>query len=719
MILCLRKVDPNKPKKPQLQTWRNKKMTESPISIDKNPLLNPSKLEDAAVPFDLIRAEHFLPAVDEAIRQGRKNIEKIKQNGQSPDFKNTLLALETSSELLELVSSTYFNLYSAHADEEFQKLAQIISPKLTEFQNDVSLDEVIFSKIAVIYENRDSLELDQEERRLVELTYTDFVCNGAKLDATGKKQLRVIDQALSKLSPQFSTNLLKATNAFEFIVSASDEDGLEGIPETVLESAKIAALDKGYPQNWLFNLEAPSYVPFLTYCKNSEWRKTMWMAYNKRCIGDEYDNRKILLEMARLRHQRAQLLGFETHAAFKLKKRMAETPQEITRFLQRLVAAAKPKALKELLAVQEIADELGGPNPVMPWDVAYYSTQLKQKLFGLDDEQLRPYFKLESVIDGAFEHARLLYGLRFEPIEHLPTYHQDVKVYRVIDGKNEKYLGLFYTDFFPRPTKKGGAWATTFREQGLRQLTGAEPVIGRPHVSIVCNFTKSTPTKPSLLTIEEVLTLFHEFGHSLHSLLSECRFQSLAGTNVFWDFVELPSQIMENWVRQKQSLDLFARHYETGEPMPEELIAKINQSATFQAGLMTLRQVSLALIDWSWHTATGAFPKENEIEEFEAQVTSETNILPRPKGTAQSTSFAHIFSGGYSAGYYSYKWAEVLDADAFELFKEQGLFSPKVAEKFRRHILSRGGTEHPRELYRRFRGRDPDPDALLRRDQLV
>lgn len=675
-----------------------------------NPLLKPFTNKDQAVPFNEIKVEHYLPALDEAITVAKANIAKIKSNPASPDFDNTIAALESASELADKIAGIYGNLEVAHADEALQALAKEIYPKLTALGSDISLDEEIFKKVKAVYDKRATLNLNPEQTRLLEKTYLSFTRNGALLSATDKETLRQIDQELSVLGPKFSENVLKATNAFEMILDKKED--VEGLPEGILEGAAAMAEAKGQPGKWLFNLQIPSYLPFLTYAKSRPLREKMWRAYASRAFKGEYDNQETVLKIVELRHKRAQLLGFATHADFVLAERMAQNPKTVREFLNKLLKASKDAGKRDLQEVADFAKKIDGLTDLKPWDFGYYSEKLKEEKYAFNEEDLRPYFKLENVVEGVFEHAKKLYGLIFKENKDIPVYHPEVKAYEIYEEKSGKYMGLFYTDYFPRETKKGGAWMTQFRGQGL--ISGE---MKRPHVSIVCNFTKPTPTKPSLLTYDEVRTLFHEFGHALHGMLSECTYPSLSGTNVYWDFVELPSQIMENWVGEKEGLDLFARHYETNAPMPADLIAKLKSSQKFQAGWMSCRQLQFGLMDMAWHSTDPAQIKD--VDAFEELATAETRLFPKVDGANTSCSFSHIFAGGYSAGYYSYKWAEVLDADAFEFFLEKGLFNQEVAQKFKDNVLSRGGTEHPMELYKKFRGREPDPNALLRRDGLI
>jgi peptidyl-dipeptidase Dcp len=685
------------------------------ITTTKNPLLETSPLTHEATPFDLIKTEHFMPALEETIAAARTRMTEITGDAEGPSFANTIETLESLSERVDLIAMVFFNLLGAETNDEMQKLAQEVGPKLAEFSSDLVLDPKLFARVKAVYDERKSLKLDTEQSRLLENTYSEFVRNGALLDEQAKGRLREIDQRLSQLSPQFAENVLKATNAFELYLKTPDE--IAGLPEGALEAARAAAEAKGRAGEYLFTLQAPSYIPVIKYAAHRPIREHLVKAYACRAYRDEFDNEATTLEIVRLRHERARLLGYETHAHFVLEKRMAERPERVMKFLEDLLGPSLAAALRDVEAVQEFASRQGGPRPIQPWDFQFYAEKLKEDLLGFNEEDLRPYFRLESVIDGVFKVAGRLYGLTFRPAPQFPVYHPDVRVYEVFQERGpqngsaatqKRFMGLFYADFFPRPGKRDGAWMTNYREQAHGR---------RPHVSIVCNFTKSTPTKPSLLTLMEVRTLFHEFGHALHSLMSDCRYRTLGGTNVYWDFVELPSQLMENWLYQKEALDLFAHHYETNAPMPAELIEKVRASQQFLAGYNSLRQLSFAFLDMAWYGADPAAIQD--LDKFEREATARMNVLPHVPGSNRSCSFGHIFGGGYAAGYYSYKWAEVLDADAFEFFLEKGIFSTEVAALFEKFVLSRGGSEHPAELYRRFRGREPDPRALLRRDGLV
>ncbi len=675
-----------------------------------NPLLNNFNTPFETPPFQDIKNEHFLPAIQEAIRQGKEDVNRITANEEEPDFSNTIEALERSGERVGLISSIFFNLNSAETSEEIQKLAREISPLLTEYSNDIMLNQALFERIKHVHENKESLILSPEEKTLLDKTYKSFVRNGANLSEADKQHLREIDKALSQLSLAFGENVLAETN--KYTLTVTDENDLAGLPDHAIEAAAQTAKEMGKDQAWVFTLQFPSYIPFMTYADKRELRKQLFLAYGSKAFkGDEHDNQDIIRRIVRLRHERAQLLGYQSHADFVLEERMAESPRKVMEFLENLLHHAKPVAAKELAELTEYARSLGGPEPLERWDIAYYSEKLKKEKYSIDDEMLKPYFKLEDVIGGVFQVAGKLYGLQFKPLEGVQVYHPDVKVYEVLDEFN-RHTAVFYADFFPRPGKRNGAWMTSFRGQ---KKEGEEEV--RPLVSIVCNFTKPTATKPSLLTFNEVTTLFHEFGHALHGMLANGTYESLSGTSVYWDFVELPSQVLENWVYEKESLDLFARHYETGEAIPEALIRKIKESANFMEGYQTVRQIGLAKLDMGWHI--GKAIAVEDVGYYEQSLQEDTNLLPVVEGTNTSASFSHIFQGGYASGYYSYKWAEVLDADAFEFFQEKGIFNKDTADLFKKHVLSAGGSEHPMELYKRFRGKEPSPEALLRRTGML
>ncbi len=670
-------------------------------------LLNPSPLKYGALPFDQFQTADFMPALEVAIKDAYVELERWKKE-QSATFKDVVVALDDLRETISQISSIFYNLHSAHTNDELEKIAPEISTKLTKFSNDITLDPIVFARIEECWNSRDKQNLSTEEMMILNKTYKSFVRNGAKLDEKSKVRMREIDEALAKLSLSFSQNVLKATNNFEKYIT--DKNLLEGLPESFLEASSEAAEKKGKKGQWLLTLDYPMIVPVLTYAKNRELRHEMFLAHSSKAFSGELDNKPNILEVVKLRFERANLLGYATHADYVLEERMADTPAKVKNFLSELNKKAKPHAQTEIQKLTKLAFELDGIKQLEKWDSSYYSEILKQREIGFDEEVLRPYFSLEKVISGIFQVTQKLYGLNYKELSDLPVYHEDVKVYEVTDKHG--FVGLFYMDFFPRASKRGGAWMTSFVDQGVSRGESR-----RPHVAIVCNFTKPTKTKPSLLTLNEVTTLYHEFGHALHGLLSKCKYTSLSGTNVYWDFVELPSQIMENWVHEKDCLDLFAAHYESGEKISLDLIEKIKKSGSFLEGLATMRQLTFATLDMFWHSQNpNSF---SDVLQTEKEATKELSFLPDVPGTSVSCSFSHIFAGGYSAGYYSYKWAEVLDADAFEFFKEKGIFNTEVANLFRENILERGGTEHPMNLYKRFRGKEPNVDALLRRAGLI
>lgn len=675
-----------------------------------NPLLKKFTTPFETPPFEEIKTEHFLPAIQEAIREGKEEVGKITAKEEEPTYENTIEALERSGEMVGQVSGIFYNLNSAETNDEIQKLAREISPLLSDYSNDIMLDEKLFQRIKAVHDRKDELILSPEDKTLLEKTYKSFVRNGANLAEEKKQKLREIDKELSQLSLAFGENVLKETN--NWTLEVTDEKDLSGLPDHAIEAAAELAREKGKEGSWIFTLHFPSYIPFMTYANNRKLREKMFRAYGSRAFkGDENDNQEIILKKVRLRHERANLLGYLSHADFVLEERMAESPAKVTGFLNNLLEYAKPVAQKEVEELTEYARSVNGPEKLARWDIAYYSEKLKKQKFAIDDEMLKPYFKLENVIDGVFKVAQKLYGLQFKPLGNVQVYHPDVKVFEVLDELNN-HTAVFYADFFPREGKRNGAWMTSFRGQKKEKEKDI-----RPHVAIVCNFTKPTGSKPSLLTFNEVTTLFHEFGHALHGILADGKYESLSGTSVYWDFVELPSQVLENWVYQKESLDLFARHYETGELIPEDLIIKIRESSNFMEAYQTVRQVGLAKLDMGWHTGKATDVKN--VGTYERELQKETSLLPSVDETNTSCSFSHIFQGGYSSGYYSYKWAEVLDADAFEFFQEKGIFNKDTADLFKTHVLSAGGSEHPMELYKRFRGKEPSPEALLRRTGML
>ncbi|AWX43850.1 Oligopeptidase A [Flagellimonas maritima] len=670
-----------------------------------NPLLQPF---DQA-PFEQIKNENFKPAFLRAIEDAKIQIDKIAKNPDPPTFENTLEALDFSGRQLDRISSVFFNLNSAETNDEIQKIAQEISPLLSEFSNDITLNEELFRRIKSVYQQKNSLNLSTEQQTLLEKRYKSFSRNGANLGDDAKKRLREIDAELSKLKLKFGENVLAETNKFELFLT--DEKDLNGLPDGAKEAAAQLAKTKN-KEGWLITLDYPSYIPFMKYAENRELRKKLSLAFGSKGFhNDALDNQENVLKIATLRYERANLLGYQTHAHFVLEERMAETPEKVHAFLAELLEKAKPAAEKEFEALASFAKELDGLSQLEKWDSSYYSEKLKQKLFDLDDEKLKPFFKLENVIDGVFKVAEKLFDLNFKEVTSIEKYHEEVKTFEVYDS-SKNLVSLFYADFHPRPGKRGGAWMTSYKPQYT--LDGKN---SRPHISNVCNFTKPTDTKPSLLTFNEVTTLFHEFGHALHGMLANTTYPSLSGTSVYWDFVELPSQVLENWCYEKEALELFAFHYETGEVIPMDLVEKIKQSATFQEGMATLRQLSFGLLDMAWH---GTDPTHiTNVKSYESEAFKGTDLFPNIPETCMSTAFSHIFQGGYSSGYYSYKWAEVLDADAFAFFKENGIFNKEIANKFKEHILSKGGTENPMILYKRFRGAEPKIEPLLERAGLV
>ena len=660
-------------------------------------------------PFSKIKTEAFLPAFKKAIENAKNEIDQIVENNAQPSFENTIEALEFTGEQLDRISSIFFNLNAAETNDAIQKIAQEVSPLLTEFSNDVALNIALFERVKSVYNSKESLSLSKEQQTLLDKKYKGFSRNGANLNDTQKEILREIDKEQSQLKLTFGENILAETNRYELLISESSD--LKGLPEGAVEAAKQLAVEKN-KEGWLFTLDYPSYIPFMTYAKNRRLRKELAIAFGQKGFqNDALDNQEIVLKIAQLRFKRARLLGYETHAHFVLEERMAKTPETVQNFLEDLLTKALPAAKKEFKELEDFAKKLDHIDRLEKWDSAYYSEKLKQERFNFDDEQLKPYFKLENVIDGAFEVAQKLFGLHFTQSQDIDTYHKDVMTY-IVEDSQQNLVAIFYADFFPRAGKRNGAWMTSYKPQFVKNNTNE-----RPHVSIVCNFTKPTSTKPSLLTFNEVTTLFHEFGHALHGMLADTIYPSLSGTSVAWDFVELPSQIMENWCYEKEALALFAKHYETGASIPMDLIDKIKAAATFQQGMQTMRQLSFGLLDMNWH---GIDPSEiTDVKQHETAAFKDTQLFPEVKENCMSTAFSHIFQGGYSSGYYSYKWAEVLDADAFEFFKETDLFDPQVAESFKTNILSKGGTEDPLDLYLKFRGQKPKVEALLKRSGLL
>ena len=660
-------------------------------------------------PFSKINTQDFEPAFDQAIADAKEEIQQIITNIDTPTFENTIEAMAFSGMQLDRISNIFFNLNSAETNDELQKIAQIVAPKLSAFGNDISLNPDLFARVKAVHDIVDQSTLTTEQKTLLDKTYKGFVRNGALLNDDQKTKLREIDAQLSVLSLKFNENVLAETNAYQLHIT--NEDDLAGLPDGVIEAAKNLA-EQQEKQGWIFTLDYPSYLPFVTYAKNRELRKEIAIANGKKGFQDnDFNNEENVLKIVKLRNERAQLLGYATHAAFVLEERMAQNPENVFNFLNELLEKAKPAAEKEFHELTDYAKKLDGIDQLQKWDGSYYSEKLKQERFNLDDEVLKPYFQLENVLNGAFEVANKLYGLIFTEVHNIDKYHKDVQTFEVTD-ESGNLVAIFYTDFFPRKGKRNGAWMTSYKSQWIKN-----GVNDRPHISIVCNFTPPTSSKPSLLTFNEVTTLFHEFGHALHGMLANTTYPSLSGTSVYWDFVELPSQIMENWVYEPETLALFAKHYQTGETIPQIYIDKIKESANFLEGMATLRQLSFGLLDMAWHTKN---PNDiNSLKDFENQEFQFTQLYPDVAENAMSTAFSHIFAGGYSSGYYSYKWAEVLDADAFDYFKQHGIFNKEIASKFKNFVLSQGGTDHPMTLYKKFRGQEPSPNALLKRAGLI
>lgn len=672
-----------------------------------NPLLANFNTPYETAPFHLIKNKYFLPAFKAAIADAKYEIQQIVEQTKEPDFRNTIVALDIAGERLSRIQSIFFNLNSAETSEEIQKIAQQVAPMLSDFSNDVSLNEELFAKIKLVYKQK-KLNLTTEQNTLLENTYQRFVRGGANLNKTDKEKYRTITKKLSQLNLKFGENVLAETNAFELLVA--DKNELSGLPDFLLDAAKQTAKSKG-KKGWMFTLQYPSYVPFMKYADNRELREKMYRAFSsKGNHNDQYDNKANIQQMITLKQEKAHLLGYQSHAQFKLAQRMAETPEKVNKFLSELHEASRPFAEKEFTEVQAFAEKSGLKGKLQRWDWAYYSEKLKNETFGFNEEELKPYFELNHVIDGVMGLAKNLYGLSFKENKEIPVYHKDVKAYEVFDDK-ETFIAVIYMDFFPREGKRAGAWMTDYRSQS--NVNGNSI---RPHVSIVMNFTKPTDNTPSLLTFNELTTFTHEFGHALHGMLSQCTYPGLSGTSVYWDFVELPSQMHENWCYEKEWLDQFAVHYQTKEKIPEELIKKVVKAKNFQSGYLSERQLSFGMLDMAYYLLQET-PKD--IVKFETQTMAPTELFEPVEGSLMSTSFSHIFAGGYDAGYYSYKWAEVLEADAFSVFKEKGIFNKDVANSFRKNILEKGGSDHPMNLYVAFRGQKPTVDALLKRSGLT
>lgn len=670
-----------------------------------NPLLVESTAPFGAPQFDKIRNEHYLPAFRKGIEEAKAEIDAIVANPDEPTFENTIEAMEYSGRTLNRVSGIFYNINEANTSDELQAIAEEVSPLMTEYSMYVSLNKNLFERVKAVYEKRDELGLDRDQMTLLEDSYKSFARNGANLSDEDKATYSKYSEELSLLSLEFQKNALAASNAFSMLLT--DESDLAGLPQYVKDMAAYMAKEKGL-EGWLFTLDYPSYGPFMRYSAVRDLRKKMYLGHNTKAVGGEFDNTEVVKKIVDLRIKIANILGYETWADYALEERMAKSSRTVNAFLAELLVPSLPYARKDVADVYDYAVRNGFEGSQLEgWDFSYWSERYKEAEYSLNEEQLKPYFRLENCIDAVFGLATRLYGITFEERKDIPAYHKDVKVYEV---KNEdgSHLALFYADFFPRESKRSGAWMTEFRGQGV--YNGVEE---RPFISIVTNFTKPTANEPSLITHDELTTFLHEFGHAIHGMLAEGRYPSLTGTNVARDFVELPSQIMENWAFEPEYLDSFAKDYRTGEVIPQELIEKIVAAKNFQAGYMQVRQLHFGVLDMAWHSLK-ELPAEGTVE-FEQKVLAPYAVMPAVPGTAISPAFGHIFSGGYSAGYYSYKWAEVLEADAFSLFKEKGIFNKEVAASFRENVLSKGGSEDAAVLYRNFRGHDPQPEALMKK----
>ena len=678
-------------------------------STPHSPLLDPTDTPHGAIPFDRIELQHFIPALDRAITEANELLDSVAANPEPPTFENSVQALGDASDKVGRVLAVYFGLMGAESNDEFKALIQTIGPKSSEFSSRVSFDPDLFRRVDAVHKEAASSSMNAEQRRLTELTHRDFVLSGALLDDAGKARLQEIAAELSQLQPKFSQNVLNSTNAF--LYHTNDEDELAGLPEAAIEAAAHRAKAREYDSGWAFTLQDPSLTPILQYAESRALREKMVRAKGAIAFGGEYDNTRILRRIATLFHERANLLGFATHAELELEERMADSVDSIRAFLDRIYESAEPASVKELDDLIEYARRVDGIDELQRWDYAYYSRRVKEEIYDFNEDSLRPYFKAESAISGLFSIAGRLYGIEFRQLDDVPLYHSDVSAYGVFDENGEE-LGLLYLDLFPRETKSGAAFTGRWRGQGLRNGEMQTPLL-----FIVANLTPATPERPALLTPGEVGILFHEFGHALHALLSKCTYSALASPNVYWDFVELPSQIMENWVREPEALDLFAKHYETGESLSDELARKLKDTMKFHAGIRTIRRFAQEDLDLAWFASD---PRGiDEIVLFEKEVTRRGSLFPDVPGSCLSTSFEHIFAANYSAGYYSYRWAEALEADAFSRFQDEGIFNQEVAASFRDNILAQGNKKEPMVLFERFRGRKPDADALLRRLGLI
>ncbi len=677
-------------------------------NTETNPLLADWNTPHQTPPFTLIKHEHFIPAIETSLTEAKNEVDAIINSNDHPTFQNTVVALEQCGEKLERVTSVLFNLNAAETDDTIQAITREVSPKLSEFSNYISLNEQLFSKVKAVYSQIEQLSLSTEDLYLLEKKYLGFVRSGANLEGEARTRYAEITTELSQLSLKFGENILAETNGFQLLIT--DQEDLSGLPESEIEAAAQSAKSKDQ-QGWLFTLHGPSYTGFMKYADKRNLREQLYKAYTSRGFqNNEKNNEEIIRKIVSLKLEKANLLGYRTHADYVLAERMAENPKKVSDFLQELHKASRPAALKELSEVIAFAQKEGNEDPLQRWDWSYYSEKLKNASYGFDEQQVKPFFQLEKVCDGVFELATRLYGLTFRENKQIPVYHPDATAYEVFD-EDGSFLSVLYLDFFPREGKSGGAWMNDLRPES--NVNGKSI---RPIITIVCNFTKPTETKPSLLTFNEVTTLLHEFGHALHGMLANTVYPSHSGTNVYRDFVELPSQIMENWATQKEWLDLFAVHFETGEKIPSDLVQKLIEAENFQSGYACERQLSFGFMDMAWHTITE--PAIGSIVDFEQSAIAPTELFAPVSGSCISTAFSHIFAGGYASGYYGYKWAEVLDADAFSLFKSNGIFDKNTATSFRKNILEKGGTEHPMKLYKAFRGQEPGIEPLLERSGL-
>lgn len=676
--------------------------TAAPALGQTNPLLEDWNTPHQTPPFSLIRTEHYAPAMRAAIKEAEANIGNIVKQKEAATFENTIVALQTASERLDRISGVLFNLNECNTDSAMQQVVMELTPELTRYENSVSMNEKLFARVKAVYEQRDKLELTTEQRTLLENTYKGFVRNGVNLSGRDKKIFAKNSERLAELSQKMNQNVLADNN--NYILHITKERDLNGLPENVKAAARQEAAERDM-DGWVFTLAYPSFGPFITYADNRDLREQMWRAYNSRGNrGNENDNNEIIREMTLLRYQQAKLLGYSNYSEYVLSNRMCETPAQLSKFFDQLLDASMPYAIQDLKDVSNYASRHGAKLPLQRWDFSYWSEKMKQDKYDFDEELLRPYFQLENVRQGIFNLYGRLYGLTFKEAHDIDIYHPDVKVYEVYDGN--RFMAVLYLDMHPRASKRSGAWMTEFRNQS--NIDGNEV---RPLIQVVCNFSKPVGDKPALLSFDEVETFMHEFGHAMHGMLSDCTYPGVSGTSVKRDFVELPSQVMENWCYEPEFLNTFARHYQTGATIPMEYIQKIRASEKYLAGWLCVRQLSLGLVDFAFHTITE--PIEGPIEVFERAHMKE--LLPAVQGTNTSTAFTHIFAGGYASGYYGYKWAEVLDADVFSKFKQNGIFDKTTAEAFRNEVLSKGGTEHPAVLFRNFMGRDPKIDALLQR----